>query len=68
MPQQADTLGPCCFPVSSGAKELVSQASSSLGVQAEHWVQASSLQQLQQAVCSIRQQQMELAPELQLVS
>lgn len=43
------------------------QASSSLGVQAEHWVQASSMQQLQQAVRSIRQQQMELAPELQLV-
>jgi hypothetical protein len=39
-----------------------------MGVQAEHWLQASSLQQLQQAVRSIRQQQMELAPELQLVS
>eukprot|EP00882_Tetradesmus_deserticola_P032971 GHRQ01037622.1.p1 GENE.GHRQ01037622.1~~GHRQ01037622.1.p1 ORF type:complete len:257 (+),score=91.66 GHRQ01037622.1:355-1125(+) len=50
-----------------GAKELLSQASSSLGVQAEHWVQASSLQQLQQAVRCIRQQQMELAPELRLV-
>uniref|UniRef100_A0A383W008 N-acetyltransferase domain-containing protein n=1 Tax=Tetradesmus obliquus TaxID=3088 RepID=A0A383W008_TETOB len=50
-----------------GAKELLMQASSSLSVQAEHWVQASSMQQLQQAVGSIRQQQMELAPELQLV-
>jgi hypothetical protein len=51
-----------------GARELLSQASSSLGVQPEHWVQASSLQQLQQAVRSIRQQQMELTPELRLVS
>ncbi|KAF6253297.1 acyl-CoA N-acyltransferase [Scenedesmus sp. NREL 46B-D3] len=50
-----------------GAKELVSQASSSLGAQAEHWVQASSLQQLQQAVRSIRQQQRELVPEMRLV-
>jgi hypothetical protein len=58
----------CCAAWAAGAKELLSQASSSLGVQQEHWVQASSLQQLQQAVRSIRQQQMELTPELRLVS
>lgn len=64
---------PLCGP--AGARQVVSQLVTAMGVQRSDWVCCSDVQQLQEAVASVRQQQQQqqedahklLPPQLQQV-
>jgi hypothetical protein len=51
------TLAPSCVATAAGARQLIAQMTAAQGVQPGDWVCCSSVQQLQEAVASIRSQQ-----------